>query len=449
MISGVLKKNLILCLAVAFSSIACASPQTDHNPAVTGDICSKAVSLQTPSDLDPLIEICAGSRLVLLGESTHGTAEFYHWRAEISKRLITEQGFDFIAVEGDWAALYRLNLYVKGLQKDSLITAVDILGGFDRWPEWMWGNTIIADLAEWLKVFNSSRPQEKRIGIYGMDVYGQWDAMDEVIRIAGELIPEHTEQIIQLYSCYTAFNRDEWEYAKAVLQGRASCDDNLSRVVDIFKRQLQETTCPDSTKALRHAKQSAVVVKNSEDFFRLAVRSNTTSWNSRALHMHESVTRLLEIHGEESKGIVWAHNTHIGDARATNMAGDGRFNIGQLSRIKYGRENTTSIGFTTYTGQVNAGARWGAEMSVMRIPRAREGSIEDILNNCNNESFFVIMDEEIRNIPELRAQIGHRAIGVVYDPSTERLYNYVPTVLPRRYDAIIFIRNTSHLEVVE
>lgn len=445
----VFKRKIQLSLVLILTSLACASQQSDDGSETSSDLCSRAIPLNTPEDLDSLIRHCSGSRLVLLGESTHGTAEYYHWRVEISKRLITEESFDFIVVEGDWAALYRLNLYVKGLVEDSSLTANDILRGFDRWPEWMWGNTIIAELAEWLKDHNSSLPAERRAGFYGMDVYGQWDAMDEVLRIAEELIPDDAQRIAQLYNCYTAFGRDEWEYARAVMQGRASCDDNLLKVVDIFRKQLEATTCPDSIKALTHGKQSAMVVMNSEDFYRMAVRSNTTSWNSRAGHMHETVTRLLNQHGDGAKGIVWAHNTHVGDARATTMVNDGRYNIGQLSRITHGHSNVTSIGFTTHSGTVNAGSRWGTPMSVMRVPAAREGSIEDILNNCGKESFYTIFDDEIRRDPALQRQIGHRAIGVVYDTATERLYNYVPTRLTDRYDAIIFIRNTSHLQVVE
>lgn len=448
-------KMIITVLLISFFYLLNCRASNDKNNYNKNDdkgeisiICSKAIELNNNADLDSLIHLSSGSRLVLLGESSHGTAEFYHWRAEISKRLIEEEGFNFIAVEGDWTPLYRLNLYVKGYDTESK-SANEILRTFSRWPEWMWGNTIIADLAEWLKEYNSTKSADDRVGFYGMDVYGQWEAMDEVLRVAEKLLPERVKEIEGLYSCFTAYDKDEWKYAQAVLQGKASCEDNLRRVVNIFKEALNITEDPGVYNKLLHGKQSALVVQNAEDFYRLAVRSNTTSWNSRVMHMHETVNRLLGQYGNDSRGIVWAHNTHVGDARATSMQRDGRFNIGQLSRQTRTDEKITIVGFSTYTGRVNAGSRWGAPMSIMRIPEARSRSVEELLNECGMKSFYSIFDEEVKNDPGLQSPLGHRAIGVVYDPSVEHLHNYVPTILTKRYDAIIFLHTTSSLEVVK
>lgn len=409
--------------------------------------CANAVELKTADDLSQLIALGGDSQLVLLGESTHGTAEFYRWRAEISKRLIAEKEFNFIAVEGDWASIYRLNLYVKN-HCNTYASASEVLETFDRWPEWMWANTEVENLAEWLREYNKDLPNDKRVGIYGMDVYGQWEAMEEVLRIVEQKLPERHDDIKEKFDCYTAYNFDEWQYARAVTQGYPSCNEGLEWVVDILREHLESIECPTEAKLLRHAKQSAKVVQNSEDYYRLAVRNNITSWNSRVMHMHNTVMQLLKSHGTYAKGIVWAHNTHVGDARATSMRNEGMVNIGQLARQSYGDQMVTIVGFTTYKGKVNAGVQWGSPMTKMSIPKAQKNSAESLLEDCGLESFYTIFDDEIRKSEDMLNPIGHRAIGVTYNPSTERLYNYVPTILPLRYDAIVFIKRTNALEQV-
>lgn len=409
--------------------------------------CKNAIELSSPEDLTQLIELGGNGQLVLLGESTHGTAEFYRWRAEVSKRLIAEKGFNFIAVEGDWASIYRLNLYVKYLC-NSYTSAGQVLRTFSRWPEWMWANTEVELLAEWLREYNKNLPDDKRVGIYGMDVYGQWEAMEEVLRIVEQKLPERLDDIKAKFDCYTAYNFDEWQYARAVTQGYPACSEGLEWVVEILREHLESIDCPTEAKLLRHAKQSAKVVQNSEDFYRLAVRNDVTSWNSRVLHMHNTVMQLLKSHGTYSKGIVWAHNTHIGDARATSMLNEGMINIGQLTRQSYGDQMVTLVGFTTYKGTVNAGAQWGSPMTKMSIPKAQKNSAEALLKDCEFDSFYTIFDDEMRRSEDMLKPLGHRAIGVTYNPSAERLYNYVPSILPLRYDALVFIKRTNALDVV-
>jgi erythromycin esterase len=407
-------------------------------------ICNNGVELVNSASLDNLIDNLSNSKLVLLGEATHGTQEFYTWRAEISKRLILEQGFNFIAVEGDWASIYRLNLYVKGLSAEYK-SAKQVLESFNRWPEWMWANTAIENLAEWLKVHNMALSIEKRIGFYGMDVYGQWEAMDEVLRVTQQLMPEVFPEIVKQFGCYSAYNFDEWQYAMAVQRGYRSCYEGLNWVVEQIREHLKSSENPSDRKLLWHAKQSALVVMNSEDFYRLAVGDNVTSWNSRVMHMHETVNRLLASHGELSKGIVWAHNTHIGDARATSMRNEGLINIGQLSRQTHTDKNVTLIGFTTYEGRVNAGTDWGAPMSIMRIPQAKSGSIESIFKSCRLNNFYIVFNKNLWQSDLLLKPIDHRAIGVIYNPKLESEFNYVPSILSLRYDAMVFIKSTNPL----
>ncbi len=440
---------------VFFIAIICvlsctSASQTEERLEGYAALCARGVAFEDASDLDSLIALCSGSRLVLLGESTHGTSEYYRWRAEISKRLVVEQGFRFIAVEADWMPMYRLNLYVKWLLDEEGVTAASILRGFSRWPEWMWGNTEVEALAEWLREHNRLLPVDERVGIYGMDVYGQWEAMDEVLAVVSALIPDEEAKVREHYGCFTRFGRDEWRYAQAVTQGLASCDHRLHEVVHLLKSRWEAAESEEEERLLFHGMQSAKVVLNAEDFYRLSAQGdNNGSWNSRATHMHHTTGRLLKRYGEEARGIVWAHNTHIGDARATSMAVEGRVNIGQLSRELYGESSITGIGFTTYTGRVNAGSRWGAPMSIMDIPRAAEGSLEYLLNKCGLQQFFVVFDQELENDEVLNNQIGHRAIGVVYNPATERRFNYVPTVLTQRYDALVFFHATKELEPVK
>ncbi len=406
----------------------------------------KAVPFEDAGNLDNIIETAGERDLVLLGEASHGTSEFYRWRAEITKRLIAEKGFSFIAVEGDWASIYRLNEYVKG-RPGAPSSARRVLRRFDRWPEWMWGNTDIEELAEWLREYNDALPDDQKIGFYGMDVYGQWEAMDDLLEYTSENMQRHHRQINRSMECFAGYDRDEWAYARAVVgRGHPSCEDDLKRVVDIF-RELADQVGRDELEDFRKAKQNAYVVKNAEDFFRLAITDNTGSWNSRATHMWETVKRLLSWYGEGSGGIVWAHNTHVGDADATVMRYQDMVNIGKLSREELGIDRVFINGFGTYTGRVNAGSSWGSSMHRMQIPQGIEGSIEYILGQVGHEQFFLIFDQEDRLHPALSEFIGHRAIGVVYNPRQES-GNYVPTILPERYDSFIFIRETSPLSPV-
>jgi erythromycin esterase len=406
----------------------------------------RAVPLNEGSDLDELISNTGSSRLVLLGEASHGTSEFYQWRSEITRRLITEKGFSFVAVEGDWASIYRLNKYVKGLP-GARSSARRVLQGFDRWPEWMWANNEIRELAEWMRNHNRDLPDDRKVGFYGMDVYGQWEAMDDLINYAGEYLPEYHDEISRNLQCFANYDRDEWVYARAVTsRGHPSCEKELQEVVDLLYG-LSPDPGEKGRREFFRAKQNALVVKNAEDFFRLAITDNAGSWNSRATHMWETVRGLLNEYGSSSRAIVWAHNTHVGDAGATSMQYQGMVNIGQLSRGELGRDQVFIAGFGTGTGRVSAGSQWGARMERMQVPEGIEGSLENILSQLNYDRFYLLFDEQDRSHPLLSRFIGHRAIGVVYNPAQESL-NYVPTILPQRYDAFIFIRKTGPLQPV-
>jgi len=411
-----------------------------------GYLATRATSFENVSQLSDLITKAGSRDLVLLGEASHGTHEYYHWRAQITKELITRHGFDFIAVEGDWASIYQLNKYVKG-NHPTARSARDVLVTFDRWPRWMWANTDVLNLAEWLKSHNSSLPAEERVGFYGMDVYGQWGAMNDLIAFTREFLPHRLSEIEVKLGCFAAFKDNEWEYARGVAAGQPSCFDGLARVINILDGY-QARFEGDDYRVFFRARQNALVMKNAESFFRLAMVSQARSWNSRVDHMWQTVTGLKRLYGENSKGIVWAHNTHVGDSRATSMGLHNQHNIGRLSRAALGEEDVFIVGFGTRVGTVLAGREWEAPMQVMNVPEAMAGSLDYYMGKIDYSQFFLKFTSEDRKHPLLAETIGHRAIGVTYDPTREA-GNYVPTLPAHRYDAIIFFQETRALRPVE
>lgn len=427
---------LLFCQGTSFA------PQADRQDIVSF-FTSRAVAFSDAADLDLVVEAAGQRKLVLLGEASHGTHEYYHCRAEISKRLITEYGFDFIAVEGDWASIYRLNKYVKGLE-DSVLSARQVLQSFDRWPRWMWANTDILNLAEWMKEHNETLMEGEKVGFYGMDVYGQWQAMEDLLDYIQKYLPEEYANIERRLHCFARYGSDEWVYARIVAGGQQSCEEELQGIVDILRRNRTGLIVTDEKSYFR-AKQNALVVQNAESFFRLAIHNSAGSWNSRVDHMWLTVQRLLEFHGDQSSGIVWAHNTHVGDSRATTMWMRDKYNIGNLSRSNLGSENVFIVGFGTQKGKVNAGRGWGEKMQVMHVPKAQRGSLDDYLGHVPYEQFFLIFDKNDRENLLLSEPLGHRAIGVTYDPYREA-GNYVSTFPARRYDALIFFQKTTALK---
>ncbi len=434
-----------LLFLIAFSVLAyCNNGEVSETEQLIDYFNEKAIQLEDEQDLDELVHMAGERDLVLLGEASHGTTDFYSWRASISKRLIEEKGFSFIAVEGDFAALYHLNKYVKDLP-GAAGSAEEVVREFDRWPEWMWANEDIVDLAEWMREYNEGRESGDMAGFYGMDVYGHWEAMEDLDNYIRDYLPDYREKAQEKLMCFASYT-DEHDYARAAARGQVDCSEELKGVVELLKdnsSRLKE----ESEREYFRAKQNAYVVKNAEDFYRLAPVDDNESWNSRATHMWRTVQRIASYRGEGARGVVWAHNTHIGDARATSMHDENRVNIGALSRQEMGRENVFSIGFGTYTGTVAAGSSWGSRMEIMELPEGREESYEYILGSVDLEQYFLIFDQDDRDHELLSERRGHRAVGVVYNPVHDA-GNYVPTVLPERYDAFIFIRETSELQLV-
>lgn len=405
----------------------------------------KAISLNPESNLEMLISSASNKKLVLLGEASHGTHEYYLWRDKISRKLIENHDFNFIAVEGDFASLYQLNRYVKNMEGAEK-SAKDVLLKLDRWPTWMWANEEVVALAEWLRQYNDNLPQDKKVGFYGMDVYDEWESKAVVLESLEGIDSNIHKYVQSQYDCFHPHKGDSWQYARAVRDGKTSCTEATKNVVDFIRnnRNKLEDLSDDEYFYLL---QNAIVVHNAEEFYRESVASKgSVSWNSRVFHMHGTVNDLFTLYGENSKGIVWAHNTHVGDASYTNMRNVGEKNIGQLSRELLGSENVFLIGFSSYQGKVMAGSSWGARMEKMTIPKAISGSLEAELNEVNLDAFYLLFSNEDRMEKNLKLK-GHRAVGVVYNPKGDRR-QFVPTIVPLRYDALLFFKETTALHTL-
>lgn len=428
-------------------------------PDLTASLQRAALPLRHADELSPLLDAIGDARYILLGEASHGTHEFYTWRCRLTKRLIQEKRCTFIAVEGDWPDCYRLNRYVKGYP-DAGESAVEVLHAFDRWPTWMWANREVAELAEWLRAYNAERPDEDRVGFYGLDVYSLWESMEAVIDYLAPRDPELARTARQAYQCFEPYGRNAHAYARATVMAPESCEEDVVEVLRQLRARMTEYR-HDGREAWYNAEQNALIARGAEAYYRAMVRGGPHSWNVRDRHMMETLERLMAHHGERSRAVVWEHNTHVGDARYTDMADAGMVNLGQLVREAHpGPGHTFLLGFGTHHGTVMAGSEWGAPMERMQVPPALKGSLEDLLHKVATDSgatthegspgtFMLIFGGyQDGGSSGLDAVIDHRAIGVVYNPTTEHWGNYVPTVVTRRYDAFIFTDASRALDAL-
>jgi erythromycin esterase len=393
------------------------------------------------NDIEPLMNRIGNARIVMLGEASHGTHEYYTWRTIISKRLITEKSFNCIAVEGDWPDCYRLNRFIKGYGQPHS-TAFDLLHSFNRWPTWMWANWEIIGLIEWLKNYNEGRREEEKAGFHGLDVYSLWESMESIIQYLEKTDPASLEIAKEAFACFEPFGKEGSSYARATRFVPELCE---NEVVDLLK-QIQERSSSYNSddESVFSAEQNARIAVNAEKYYRTMIRGGAESWNIRDRHMSDTIDHLLDFYGNNSKIIVWAHNTHIGDARATDMTEDGMFNIGELARAEHAEKGVVLVGFGSYKGSVVGGRSWGAPMLKMRMPEAAPASLEYFLHEAGREDKLLFSDDFMMPL-FMDNPIGHRAVGVVYNPAYERLGNYVPTILPLRYDAFIYLDETTAL----
>ncbi|MFL5616980.1 MAG: erythromycin esterase family protein [Gemmatimonadaceae bacterium] len=408
--------------------------------------------LESADDLTPLLDAIGDARFVLLGEASHGTSEFYTWRAELSKRLILEKDFSFVGVEGDWPDCYRVNRYVKGL-RGSGRSAEEVLHAFERWPTWMWANREVAAFAEWMRELNDPRSVDRQVGFFGLDVYSLWESMAAVVEYLERIDPAAARLARRAYGCFDPYHDDAQDYARATALVPTSCEDEVVAMLGTLRAKAPAYR-EDGRDAYFDAEQNALVARDAERYYRTMVRGGPTSWNVRDHHMVDTLDRLMAHHGHRAKAIVWEHNTHIGDARFTDMRRSGVVNVGQLVREGHGerpteRDGVMLVGFGTHRGTVIAGKEWGAPMGRVRVPEAKAGSWEDLLHGAGTEDKLLLFDgSDDGGIDGLDAPIVHRAIGVVYDPRAERWGNYVPTIVPRRYDAFLYIDESRALDAL-
>jgi erythromycin esterase-like protein len=412
-----------------------------------------------PTDFDQLLELVGNARFVLIGEASHGTHEFYRIRSEITKRLITGYGFSGVAVEADWPDAYRVNRFARGGSDDA--DATEALGGFKRFPQWMWRNADVLDFVGWLRAHNDAqRNASHRVGFYGLDLYSLHASMAAVLEYLDTVDPAAADRARARYACFDSFGPEPQAYGYAATLGLSpSCETAvLSQLVDI-QRAADEYARRDgrvARDALFFAEQNARLVRNAERYYRAMFLGPALSWNVRDRHMAETLDQLagfLDKEGRRSpdapaKIVVWAHNSHLGDARATEMAGRGEVNVGQLMRAK-NPATTKLVGFTTYAGTVTAASDWDrpAERKVVRP--ALDGSYESVFHEIGHRRFLLDLTTASDAQRALMTPRLERAIGVVYRPETERLSHYYYAVLPRQFDAVLHYDTTRAVEPLE
>jgi erythromycin esterase len=394
------------------------------------DAASLARDLGDPGDLEPLLDRIGDARVVMLGEATHGSHEFYTWRAALTRRLLEERGFSFVAVEGDWPDCDRVDRAVRGTG-DAPDAPREALLAFARWPTWMWANEEVVDFARWLRTWNDGRDPDRRAGFHGLDVYSLWESLREILVWLREHDPDQVPGALAAYRCFEPYDEDPNAYAWATRLVSASCENEVVRLLVAMRAGQDFGIWPN-----------AAVVSGAEHYYRALVHGGPKSWNVRDRHMDETLDRLLQHYGDRSKAVVWAHNTHVGDAQATDQSRHGEVTLGELARQRYGADDVVLVGFGTSRGQVLAGRGWGVPGEVTELPPARPDSLDDVLHESVPAQALLIVPP-FRQQPDLLVdELRQRAVGVVYRPERE-WGNYVPTVLGDRYDALLWFDETT------
>ena len=406
-----------------------------------------------PSQYDALLEGIGNARIVLLGEATHGTHEFYRERAFITRRLIVEKGFSGVAVEADWPDAYRVNRYVRGTSADE--ESVDALGDFGRFPTWMWRNADVLDLIGWLRSHNDTKPAAERAGFYGLDLYSLRASMQAVLAYLDKVDPESARRARTRYACFDRFGEEMQQYGYAAGYGLTpSCERQVvTELLELHQRRADYASRDGRVAADEYfyAEQNARLVRNAEEYYRTMFRGRAESWNLRDQHMTETLRELLQFLDRthpHARIVVWAHNSHLGDARATEMGEGGELNVGQLVRGHFGAE-AVLVGFTTSTGTVTAATEWDGPAHRRHVRPALAGSYERLFHEAGIPRFFL----PLRTDPELASALAgprlERAIGVIYVPESERRSHYFHAHLPQQFDFVLHFDETRAVEPLE
>lgn len=404
-------------------------------------------------DYDELLELIGARRVVLIGEASHGTHEFYRERARITQLLIEHHGFNVVAVEGDWPDAYRVNRYVTNASDDA--NADEALASFRRFPTWMWRNHEVVTFIEWLRSYNAEQVEfVDKAHFYGLDLYSLRASIEAVVAYLDRVDPDEAHRARERYSCFDHIGHDGQAYGYALAAGVADPCENevvdqlieLRERADVYLRR-DGLAAQDE---LFSAERNALLVHNAEEYYRQMYRSGISSWNLRDRHMASTLEALiahLEGRKGRTKAVVWAHNSHVGDARATAMGSRGELNIGQLARQHYG-DDAFLIGFSTYDGHVSAASDWGGPVERKRVRPARIDSHEALLHEVSTPQYWLATSDLARD-EHLSALRLERAIGVIYRPETELQSHYFGAVLTRQFDVVIHIDRTRALEPLE
>jgi protein-L-isoaspartate(D-aspartate) O-methyltransferase len=387
--------------------------------------------------LEPLLQRIGNARVVLLGEATHGTSEFYRMRERITRELITRKGFSFVAIEGDWPDAARIDRHVRGPS-----TSEEAWSGFARFPTWMWRNQEVRGFVDWLREHNQQATQP--VAFHGLDLYSLYNSIDAVLAYLDRVDPATAQVARQRYGCLAPWQSDPAGYGLAALTTRyRSCEQDVVKMLVDLQQKSAVYIGQDGDRLL-DALQNARVISQAERYYRTLYYGSRVAWNLRDSHMYSTLRRLLSFHGAASKAVVWAHNSHIGDSAATEMSLRKEFNLGHLCRQALGTSSCL-VGFGTHGGTVAAASDWDAPMEVKAVRPALPGSYEHLFHTCGVERFVLPLREQPGTgsmIEGLTAPRMERAIGVVYRPDTERQSHYFDAVLPRQFDEYIWFNET-------
>jgi erythromycin esterase-like protein len=405
-------------------------------------------------DFDPVLRLVGNARLVLLGEASHGTHEFYRIRAEITKRLIREKGFTSVAVEADWPDAYRVNRYVRGRSADD--DAEEALSGFRRFPQWMWRNADVLDFVGWLRAHNDALPSDRHTGFYGLDLYALHSSIEAVLAYLRIVDPGAAARAQARYACFDHFGPDPQAYGYATSLGLGpSCEAAVVAELTDLRRSAAEYAQRDGRvdpDDFFYAEQNARLVRNAERYYRAMFGEHAESWNLRDRHMAEALEALVRFNEDRrhrpEKVVVWAHNSHLGDARATEMSMRGELNLGQLVRARHGLD-AVGIGFLTYGGTVTAASDWDEPAQRMRVRPALPGSYEALFREWGPANRFVNLTSTDPAVRRLAEPYLERAIGVIYRPETERHSHYFHARLTQQFEGVLYYDTTRAVEPLE
>ena len=407
----------------------------------------------SPDDYDSLVDLIGDARFVLIGEASHGTHEFYRERAVITKKLIYQRGFNAVAVEADWPDAYRINRFVHGVSAD--VDSVEALSGFKRFPQWMWRNADVLDFVGWLREHNDDQGfGDRKCGFYGLDLYSLHASIEAVLEYLKKVDPDAARRAREHYGCFEHFGEEIQTYGYAAGFGLTpTCEDAVVKELVELRRKAMDYLQRDgqvAADAYFCAEQNARVVRNAEEYYRSMFRREVSSWNLRDTHMMESLISLTDHLGKSgtpAKIVVWAHNSHLGDARATQMGERGEFNLGQLVRQRFKKE-VVLIGFTTYEGTVTAASDWDAPAERKNVRPGHPESFEALFHEVDVPRFYLnLRNNDVSSA--LRDERLERAIGVIYRPETELASHYFKARLSDQFDAVLHFDHTRAVEPLE